>query len=154
MECLANEREKAAVLMDYFARKLDPNSSLAMERHLEHCAACQEWMRRQQMVWSALDGWEAAAVSPDFDRQLYQRIAREERPPFWSGLFRPAFSLALASLVLLAALLIRPLPPQPAGPPQQAHVESLDVDRLEKALDDVEMLRQLNLAPSTEPQSM
>jgi anti-sigma factor RsiW len=154
MECPANEREKAAVLMDYFARKLDPNSSLAMERHLEHCAACQEWMRRQQMVWSALDGWEAAAVSPDFDRQLYQRIAREERPPFWSGLFRPAFSLALASLVLLAALLIRPLPPQAAGPPQQAHVESLDVDRLEKALDDVEMLRQLNLAPSTEPQSM
>jgi len=105
--------------MDYFARKLDPNSSLAMERHLEHCAACQEWMRRQQMVWSALDGWEAAAVSPDFDRQLYQRIAREERPPFWSGLFRPAFSLALASLVLLAALLIRPLPPRPPGRPSR-----------------------------------
>lgn len=154
MECPAKERETTAVLMDYFARKLDPHGSAALERHVEQCAACQEWMRRQRTVWTVLDGWDAPVIPPDFDRRLYQRIEREERPARWSGLFRPAFSLALASLVLLAALLIRPLPPQPAGLSQQAHVESLDADRLEKALDDVEMLRQLNLAPSTEPQSM
>jgi anti-sigma factor RsiW len=154
MECPAKEREKTVVLMDYFARKLDPAGGAALERHLEQCAACREWMRRQQTVWSALEGWDAAIIPPDFDRKLYQRIEREERPARWSWLFRPAFSLALASLVLLAALLIRPLPPQPAGPQQQAHVESLDMDRVEKTLDDVEMLRQLSLAPSAEPQSM
>lgn len=70
----------------------------------------------------------------------------------WSGAYPR--TLALASVVLLAAILIRPAPPQPAPLPQQAQVESLDADRLERALDDVEMLRQLNVASSAERQPM
>jgi hypothetical protein len=67
---------------------------------------------------------------------------------------RPALSLALASVVLLAAILIRPAPPRPVHAPQQAQVESLDADRLERALDDVEMLRQLDAGSSAGSQSM
>jgi len=162
MECPAREREKAAVLMEYCARKLDPQSAAVVERHVAQCGACQDWIRAQQAVGAALDGWKAAPVSSDFDRKLYQRIEQEERPGRWGGLFRPlrglslgpALSLALASVVLLAAILIRPAPPQPAPLPQQAQVESLDADRLERALDDVEMLRQLNVASSAERQPM
>jgi Putative zinc-finger len=162
MECPARERGEAAVLLDYCARKLDPRSAAVVERHVAQCAACQDWIRAQQAVWAALGGWEAAPVSPDFDRKLYQRIEQEERPAPWGARFwplrgltlRPALSLALASVVLLAAVLIRPAPPQPVPLPQQAQVETLDADRLERTLDDVEMLRQLNVASSAAPQSM
>ena len=162
MECPAREGEKAAVLMEYCARKLDPRSAAVVERHVAQCDACQDWIRAQQAVWEALDAWEAAPVPSDFDRKLYERIEREERPARWSGLLwrlravnlRPALSLALASAVLLAALLIRPHPPKPVPLPQQAQVESLDADRLERALDDVEMLRQLNVAAAAERQPM
>jgi hypothetical protein len=103
-----------------------------------------------------------AAVSEDFDRKLYRRIEQEERARRWSGLIRPlrglglrpALSLALASVVLLAAFLMRPQPPKPAPLPQQAQVETLDADRLERTLDDVEMLRQLNVGSPAEHQSM
>jgi hypothetical protein len=162
MECPAKERDGAAVLLDYCTRKLDPRRGAVVARPVAHGAACQDCIQAQQAVWAALDGWEAVPVSPDFDRKLYRRIEREERPARWGerlwplrGLsLRPALSLALASVVLLAAILIRPAPPRPVHAPQQAQVESLDADRLERALDDVEMLRQLDAGSSAGSQSM
>lgn len=162
MECPARERGEAAVLLDYCAHKLDPQSAAVVERHVAQCEVCQDWIREQQAVWAALDGLAAPPVSPDFDRKLYQRIEQEEDRARWGGLsrrwrglsLRPALSLALASAVLLAAFLFRPHPPKPAPLPQQAQVESLDADRLERTLDDMEMLRQLNVAPSATPRSM
>ena len=123
-------------------------------------------MEEQRAVWTALDQWEAAPISPGFDRQLYARIAREEnRIPWWQAIvkslwagsspssLRPALSLALASLLVLAAFLLER--PRSSTLPLTApgHSESLDADRLERALDDVEMLRQLSAAESPDSQS-
>lgn len=152
MECPVRARENAAVLLDYCAGKLDPPAAAVLERHLEQCEACRGWLKDQQAVWTALEAWEAAPVSLDFDRRLYRRIEQEQRPAWRRLAWRPAFSLALASLVVLAALLIRP--PKPVDRPHQAQVETLDADRLERTLDDMEMLRQLSAAPSAEPHAM
>ena len=149
MECPVKTREDGAVLMDYCAGRLKPRRAEAVERHVAECQACQRWVQQQQALWTALDAWEAAPLSADFDRKLYQRIEREARPRWW-----PAFSLALASVVALALLLIRPLPPQPAPLPRQAQVENVDAEHLEKTLDDMEMLRDLSAAVSPDPRSM
>ena len=161
MECPARSREEAAVLVDYCARRLDPERAAALARHLEGCKACRERLEAQQAVWQALDGWKPAPVAEDFDRRLYRKIQASERPAGWAALlwpwraarFRPAFSLAVASVVALAALLIH-APGPVAAPPRPAQVETVDADRLERALDDVEMLRQLNAAPATEVHSL
>jgi anti-sigma factor RsiW len=149
MECPVKARDDVAVLMDYCAGKLEPRRAEAVEQHVTVCESCQQWVRQQQAVWSALDAWEAAPVPADFDRKLYQRIEREARPRWW-----PAFSLALVSTVALALLLIRPLPPAPVPLPRQAQVENVDAEHLEETLDDMEMLRDLSTAVSLDPRSM
>ena len=134
MECLLAE-----TLLAYTGGKLDRETAAVVERHLQGCAACREWVAGQKAVWHALDAWEAAPVSPGFDSRLYERIEEERAPRWWRPAFgwRPALSVALASLVIGAALLIQP--------PRPPSVETLDADRIERALDDVEMLRQLDL---------
>src|SRR5436190_8687608 len=79
--------EDAELLLVYCARELSPVVSAALERHIEICPACREFVQGQQAVWHALDGWEAAPVSMDFDRRLYQRI--EQRSTVWDRLVRP-----------------------------------------------------------------
>lgn len=161
MECPIQARVQAEVLLDYCAHRLNPQAAAVLERHFEHCAACTAWVESQKAVWTALDAWEAAPVSADFDRQLYRRMQAEERPAWWRALLgplaglnlRPALSLAVASALALAVFLMR-APTSNEISPHQAQVETLDADRLERALDDVEMLRQLNLVPATDSQSM
>ena len=53
---------------------------------MEICPACREFAAAQRVMWSALDTWEAAPVSQDFDRRLYQRISGSFR---WDLLVRP-----------------------------------------------------------------
>ena len=83
----------------------------------------------------------AAADSAALPDQLaaLTRIDADRAPHWWRAAFgwRPALSVALVSLVIGAALLIQPPRPAPG--------EALDADRIERALDDVEMLRQLDL---------
>ncbi len=140
MECQVRPREDAAVLMDYCAGKLDPQAAVALEEHFAVCGDCRKWIEAQRAVWTALEGWMAPPVSAGFDRRLYERLEMEERrPSWWSALgMRPALSLAGISVLAVGLLLTR-------VPQQQAHADLSDADRIEKALDDAEMLRQLNL---------
>jgi anti-sigma factor RsiW len=166
MECPLKERRKTDLLLDSCAGRLDPQPASELAMHIASCPACEEWIRGHKQVWQALDVFEAEPVSAGFDDKLFERIARDEdRKPWWS-VFRPrrfafgrpaaasVLSLALASLLVLAALLIeRPRPPavSPAG---AARVEAIDADRIEKALDDVEMLRELSVTGTPDPRSM
>lgn len=162
MECPVRERRNTDLLLDYCAERLDRQTAADLAGHIASCPACEEWIRGQKQVWEALDAWEEVPVSDGFDRKLYERIACEEdRKPWWRA-FRPArrpvtasaLSLALASLLGLAILLVeRPKPPV-ASPAGAARVETLDADRIEKALDDVEMLRELDVAGTPDPHSM
>jgi anti-sigma factor RsiW len=144
MECQLRAREDAAVLMDYCAGKLAPQAAAALEEHLAVCADCRRWAESQRAVWAALGGWGAPPVSSAFDRRLYERLELEARPAWWQLRLRPALSLAGISVLAIGLLLTRP--PRPAVQhPQQAKADTLDADRLEEALDDAEMLRQLSV---------
>jgi len=94
------------------------------------------------------------AVTEDFNRRLYRRIDEEERTSFWIrwvrpwlGLrWRPALSLAAASAAVVAAFLVQ----APQSAPRPAETEIVDAEQVERALDDLDMLRQLNLVPRAE----
>ena len=156
MNCPFESREPE-VLLDYAAGRTAPGSTAILEAHIASCAECRQFVSVQRSVWSALDGWDAAEISPDFNRRLYARIDEEERSnPLlrylralvvrWSAIEWPAaLPVAVACAVLLLAVLVQ----SPARPglsqlsESPVLVESIDVEQVERALDDAEMLRQI-----------
>jgi anti-sigma factor RsiW len=165
MECPMKDRRNTNLLLDYCAERLAGEAASDLARHIASCPACDEWVRRQNQLWEALDVFEGEPVSPDFDRKLFDRIAEEDRRKRWWSIFRPgrpafgrpvgaALSLALASLLVLAAILIERPRPAAAPAPGAAKVEAIDADRIEKALDDVDMLRELSVAGTSDARSL
>jgi hypothetical protein len=124
--------------VDYVRRTLKPETAAAFERHLDLCLDCRAAVAAQQALWSALDAWATPEISPDFNRRLYARI---DAGRAWS--WRPAMGLAAACLVLIAMLLFR-APSQPDPPARAA--DSIDLEQVERTLDDLEMLRELGVA--------
>jgi len=140
----------AGYLLDYAAGKLKADAQTRMEQHIAACPACREFAGGQRTVWQALDVWEPAAVSLDFDRRLYARI--EQQVSWWTRftrpfgpLFRHAVPLAAAAgVVIMAGLLLNRPAAVPMPQEQSAQVEALQPEQVEHALDDMEMLRELN----------
>jgi len=137
------------LLLAYCARKLDAENAALVERHIGICPACQEFANGQRALWEALDTWEAAPVSPDFNRRLYQRIEKEVS--WWSLLMRPfrpilvrqGLPVAAAALmaVMAGALLQRPALQQPVKPqPESAQWEPVQPEQVEHALEAMQML--------------
>ena len=148
MNCPIETRENAELLLAYCTRKLDAESTAILERHMEICPACREFSSGQRAVWEALDAWEAAPVTLDFDRRLYRRIDREVS---WWHLpmrpLRPALVLqglpiaaAACLLVMAGVLLERPASTPPTAQPQSAQVEAIQPDQVDHALDAMHML--------------
>jgi anti-sigma factor RsiW len=148
MKCPIETPETAELLLDYTARKLDKDRAATLERHLKICPACRQFAAEQRAVWQALDAWEAAPPSADFDRRLYARIEKEVS--WWELLVRPFRPMlpkqvlpvaAAAGVVLMAVAMMRPPAAQPiAIPEQSAAVEPAQAEQVEHALDDMEML--------------
>jgi anti-sigma factor RsiW len=149
MKCLVETRESVELLLAYCARKLDAENAALVERHIGICPACQEFANGQRALWEALDTWEAAPVSPDFNRRLYQRIEKEVS--WWSLLMRPfrpilvrqGLPVAAAALmaVMAGALLQRPALQQPVKPqPESAQWEPVQPEQVEHALEAMQML--------------
>jgi hypothetical protein len=139
------------VLLDYAAGKLNAGARTELDLHMRNCLPCSEFAAGQQSVWRALDEFEPAPVSMDFDRRLYARI--EQSVPWWTRWLRPLNPLlrhsvpiaAAAGVIVMAGLLLdRPVAAPVAPAPQSAQVESLQPEQLQSALDDIEMLRQFN----------
>ncbi|HUS05778.1 MAG TPA: hypothetical protein VMZ52_05765 [Bryobacteraceae bacterium] len=152
--------------MNYCAGKLHPETTSLLHEHMQSCPECRRFVKAQTALWNALDAWQDAPISPAFDRRLYSRIAGREaqkgvfgrfwdrmpRAPFSSAPFRwqPAMPVAAACLFLTAGVLLY----VPAGiptreiPVENSRGESLavDVEQVERTLDDIEMLRQLSPA--------
>ena len=150
MNCPIKTQENADWLLDYSARRLNEERAVLFERHVEICPQCAEFVRSQQGIWSALDDWQPAPVSADFNRRLYQRID-DARPASWirrifrpleTAFWRPAVPVAAACLMIAAGLLLRT--PHVAIPPAepQARVEP---EQVERAVDDMMMLHELNV---------
>ncbi len=155
--CPLETREHAHLLLDYCAHKLEPESLAVLERHIAVCSACRNFTRGQHTVWQAMDTWQAAPVSRDFDRRLYRRI--ETQVSWWDLLLRP-FSTAtlrrglpaaaMTCLLLVAGILLeRPtvsLPAVASGGPGQgvAQVDTVQPEQVERALDAMEVLDQFS----------
>ena len=148
MKCPIEARENAEFLLAYCTRKLDAERTATLERHMEICPACREFANGQRAVWEALDAWEAAPVTLDFDRRLYRRIDREVS--WWQLLMRPVrpalvrqglpIAAAACVLVMAGVLLEGPASAPPVAQPQSAQVEAIQPDQVDHALDAMYML--------------
>jgi anti-sigma factor RsiW len=149
-------REDAQWLLDYCAGKLEAESEARLEGHMATCGACREFVRGQRAVREALDTWEAAPVSADFDRRLYRRI--EAQVSWWDLLVRPFRSTfgtvtlrrslagaAAACLLLTAGVLLEHPAISPAPVPNDmAQVDTLQPEQVERTLDAMEMLNEFS----------
>jgi anti-sigma factor RsiW len=170
MDCIKNNKQGVEILTDYCAGILDPAVAVAIDSHIEQCAACRNMVESQRVVWEMLDVWTPLEVSRNFDARLYARIAEERAEPAWrqwlSRVFRPAtpyewwkpaVSLAAAGAVVALALV--------SGVPEKtpfAHTtpsayknttvhqstmvqavsgsEEIDLEQVQQALDDMDLL--------------
>ena len=153
MRCPIETQENAELLLSYSARRLNPESTAILEAHMELCPACREFRDGQRALWEALDQWEARPVSLDFDRRLYRKIEEQEQLGWWERLFgslrpvflRPALPLAATACLVLVAGFMIDNPGRVAAPTVESP-EMREVEQVERTLDDLEMLRQFNLA--------
>lgn len=152
MRCPVQDKEHAEALIAYCARKLDPETTAVLERHIALCPECRDFAEAQRSVWQALDAWGTIPVSDDFDRRLSQAIEKQEvmtvwsrlrealAPP-WAGSFRPAMPLAAACVAVVAVFLMRPIATQESG--RLPRVEVSEIEQVERTLEDLEMLQAL-----------
>lgn len=153
MEC-PRQGEAGELVVGYVAGTLDAGTASAFERHIQECEECRELAAAQRAVWSTLGDWRPMPVSSDFDQRLFECIAEQEQRAWWRRLpqvhrpWRSAIPVASACAVLIAAFLMqqpvsRLAPPAPVQPKVQ-------LEQLEHALDDMDMLNQLGVAAAPE----
>jgi anti-sigma factor RsiW len=150
LQCPIQSRENAEILLAYCSRSLDTETATLLKRHMEECPACRETFAAQEAVWVALDAWEAEKISMDFNRRLYRRVEEQERQGWWRLILwpvmpfsmRPVLPLAAACVLVVAGLLFR----APEGPDLNPHrsPETVDIEQVERTLEDMEMLRLLH----------
>jgi len=152
MNCPLESEENSALLLAYSSGRLDAESAVGVLRHLDACPACRTFVQSQAAVWESLDSWQAAPVSADFDRRLYQRI--EQQVSWWDRLLRPVRPLlsiqglpiaAAAGVLIMAGILLdRQAVIVPPSVPESAQVDALQPDQVQHAVNELEMLNQFN----------
>jgi anti-sigma factor RsiW len=154
------QTDNADVLLDYCARTLDPERKAMLERHMSVCAECREMTVHQSAVWAALDEYDAEPISADFDQKLYGRIREMERVPLWQRIWapvkaylegqpawKPILPVALAACAVAVVILVR----SDFGKAENGSGTTVVVqvvEQAERALEDLEMLRQFEAASS------
>ncbi len=143
MTCPTTNKQNAEILLEYCAGTLDPDRTLEFEKHAADCTECGRQVASQRALWETLDQWTPAEISPDFDARLYARIAREEAAPRWRRWFtwgwKPALVTAGAGAAIVIGLFVR----QPQPP---SRTDIVDIDQVEHALEDLDMLTPLPAA--------
>ncbi len=157
MTCPLQEQE-TALLLDYSAGRLDAASKALVERHMATCPDCASLGQSQAALWNALDRWEPAPVSMDFNRQLWQRIDAAASAPWYKKIagtlqlshWKAAVPLTAALILMAAGFLFD----HPAGKSSVRGVSIREADQVEQALDDIELLHQLDaVAPPASARS-
>jgi anti-sigma factor RsiW len=149
------QTEQTDLLLDYSAGRLDATRTAFLEQHLENCPDCAAFRMEQTAVWEALDTWEPAPVSVDFNRRLWQRIDAVAAAPPWYRNFgyrnfahwKPVVPLTAALLLIAAGFLFD----HPGSRNSVPGVSVKEADQVEQTLDDIQLLHQLDsvLLPST-----
>jgi anti-sigma factor RsiW len=148
MECPRQNGTSVELVMAYTAGTLEPERQIAMDRHMSECAGCRDMVAEQRAVWEALDAWKPAPISVDFNARLYQRISEEAAVAWWqrlfrvnwSSIFRPAVPVAAACAVLAIAFLVKSTAVTPSSP---IATHKVSIEQVERALDDMDMLKQI-----------
>ena len=143
MMCPTKEKQSAEILLEYCAGTLDPDRALEFEKHAAECAECGREVASQRALWQTLDQWTPAEISPDFDARLYARIEREEAVPLWKRWLTWGWKPALVTAVAAAAIVIGLFVRQPQPP---SRTDTVDIDQVEHALEDLDMLTPLQAA--------
>jgi len=155
MRCTLGLDENWELVVGYAARTLDPRTQASFEQHLKSCQACSETVAVQRAVWDALDESPAVSVSPDFDRRLQSRIAHQWQVGWWLRSWYAAVPVAAACVVFGVSLwLNHPQRVEVVTPAlsqlQDSQRPLLQIDKLEHALDDMDMLGQLSAGIASE----
>jgi anti-sigma factor RsiW len=146
MICLKDSLQGAEILTDYCAGALEPIRAAELEAHLHECAACRGEVDAQRNLWNALDVWPPVEVRPGFDARLYARIGAEGKQPWWASVTRPPFrrtlipAAAAAAVLAVALLNWSPANNSVSHAPSAAVTERLDLQQVEQALDDMDLL--------------
>jgi hypothetical protein len=159
MDCPLQSGKGTELIISYGAGTLEPETQAAFAAHRKTCAQCREVAAAQLEVWSALDEFHPLPISADFDEKLYRRIAEEEQYTWWQRLlrtnwtWRPAMPAVAACAVLIAAFVLKT--PWSTTPPDVPSQPKLQIEQVERALDDLEMLKQVGMeaAPDKAPVS-
>jgi hypothetical protein len=158
------ENREEELLLNYVSGALDTRQAALFDAHALNCAACREFAHAQKAVWEALDLFEPASISADFDRRLYQRI---EKVSWWNRwldktvaafrapvLIHRGLPIAAAAAVMAVAGFVWERPsakPPESQSPLTAEVQTLQPDQVQHALDDMEMLREFNHLMRSDP---
>jgi anti-sigma factor RsiW len=146
------------VLLDYIAGRLDRTQTALFERHAGHCADCDALRTAQAAVWLSLDEWKPAPVSAGFNRELWRRIDAEAGKLSWVqeiaaairvNLWKGIAPLAVAMAVVVTAFVLDHSGTQPArinSAPAPIVLSVSDADQLERALDDIQLLHEADVA--------
>lgn len=129
--------------------------------HQEFCAECRAVATQQRALWRTLDEWKVPKVPSDFDSRLWQRL-REPPPQPWWRFFswppqqRPMPWVAASLTIVLAVASLTPWTTTRYG--GRRSNERLDVEQLEKIVEDMDLLRTLtpvaNVTPSAKGTSL
>jgi len=171
MRCPIEVGNEAETMVAFATGRLNPAEREAFELHMAGCAECRRLAEAQKSVWSTLDLWKVPAVAEDFDSRLRARIVAEERRPWWQRQWdsvthpgawfswKPALPVAAACAALFVVFLLHApvhnaaqrnnAGAAPAAVVRIEDAQNVDVDQVERALDDMDMLNQLDTpAPS------
>ena len=156
MDCPIRTHENTDWLLDYSAGRLDRERAALVAHHVETCQQCADFVEGQQRVWNALSQWEVDPVSAGFDRRLYRTIAAQ--PVSWKDrlfrpltpLWRPVIPLAAACLLIVVGVALHTPQATMTTAPTQAAVEKIEAEQVERTLDDMQMLRELEMTPKQE----
>jgi anti-sigma factor RsiW len=153
------------MLLDYAAGRLNRAQASVFEAHAEHCARCAAMRMSQAAVWQSLDEWKAAAVSDGFNRELWRRIDEDARQSSWTRELAAALQfsfwkrlapLAVAMAVIVTAFVFDHSGKQPgriqSNSPSSIVVTASEADQLDRALDDIQLLHEVDAATAAPAQ--
>ena len=153
MGCSLNKRFAEELVVEYAAGTLGERAQSDFVRHMQSCASCRDLLAQQSAVWSVLDEWQALPASADFDRKLTERIASAHRAAWWNSpavnwALGPLIAVVAAVAILACAFLVKEgvrVQHSPDAAPK-ARIEL----QVERALDDMDLLKQIGIDAGSE----